>query len=194
MFYNHFRNAVAPMIRLFYGIRVEGLEHLPQTGGAVLCANHVTMADPLLLAGVIDRTLYFLAKKELFSVFGLGWLVRKLNAIPVDRGNRDVNAVKEAMRVLRNGEILVVFPEGTRNPHDDPRITAKAGAAMLAAKNGCPVLPVAIVGTPRLFGHAIIRFCPPILLDKEQYGKLDHQEYKQLSMNIMKTIREARDQ
>lgn len=125
--------------------RVEGRENVPQSGKLVICANHSGMADPIwvvmsLKMGHIPR---IMAKKESLSYPILGKILAGLRVIGVDRGMADVHAIKEALRALKEDQQLLIFPEGTRvRSREDSK--PKAGALLLAAKTGAPVLPVYI--------------------------------------------------
>ena len=123
--------------------RVIGRENVPKTGKLVICSNHSGMADPfwVILSLNIRHIPRIMAKKESLSYPVVGKILSKLNVIPVDRGIADVHAIKESLRALREDQQLLIFPEGTRirNRADS---NPKAGAVMLAAKSGAPILPV----------------------------------------------------
>jgi len=128
---------------IFYNIELQGYENIPENvDGYVLCANHSYWFDPLLIGTYYPDVLHFMAKKELFESHVLGFIVRKLNAFPVDRNGSDLKAIKTAVKILRQGKILGIFPEGTRNLSGVPK--AKAGVAIIAIKAKKNVLPVAI--------------------------------------------------
>jgi 1-acyl-sn-glycerol-3-phosphate acyltransferase len=137
------------LLRILFSVffwRVEGTENLPKEGGVLLVANHVSAIDPIFLALAVDRQVHFMAKKEIFVFKPLGWLVRKLGSFPVDRGNVDMVSFRQAMRLLKEGRVLGLFPEGTRSK-DGKLGKALPGASMFALKTQVPVVPAAIVGT-----------------------------------------------
>jgi 1-acyl-sn-glycerol-3-phosphate acyltransferase len=130
------------VFQVAYGFEVTGLEQVPAEGGCILAANHTSKLDPPLLYFIFPRLVHFMAKKELFRWFPLGWIITKLGAFPVDRGAADRGAIRRAQEILSGGGVVGVFPEGTtrgvglRPFHN--------GAALLALKTGSPVVPVAI--------------------------------------------------
>ena len=147
-FYRLMRRLVGPILRRYFRIRVTGLERLPRTGPVVLAINHRSMLDPILIGAVMPRPVCFMAKEELFRYPGLGRLLRWLGAFPVRRGEPDREAIQHALRRLREGQVVGIFPEGTRSV-DGRLLTLHGGTALLALKSGAPILPVAITGTER---------------------------------------------
>jgi 1-acyl-sn-glycerol-3-phosphate acyltransferase len=144
-----------------------GKEHLPE-GGFVLASNHVSNLDPFLLALPLwpDRYIRYMAKAELFNRW-LGWAMRAIGTFPVRRGEADADAMRTAFQLLREGEIIGMFPEGTRarkglRKKHIPK--AHAGTARIALTAGVPLVPAAIAGTDRLLsrGRISIAFGPPI--------------------------------
>lgn len=132
----------------FYAVsQVEtvGLENIPTQGGLVMASNHASFADIPYLALYTPRHPHFMAKIELFDHPVMGWFYRVAGAVPVDRNNVDRWAIQQARRVLDEGQILLMFPEGTRSKTGLQR--AKPGAAKLALDYQVPVVPVAISGT-----------------------------------------------
>jgi 1-acyl-sn-glycerol-3-phosphate acyltransferase len=160
-----------PLVRWLYRLRAEGVENLPQDGGYVLAANHVSNFDPWPLGIPIwpRRYLRFMAKSELFW-WPLGPLIRAGGAFEVRRGERDVEAIKKAVELVRQGHIVVMFPHGTRQrkglvKKHQPR--SHTGAARIAIDAGAPLVPAAIAGTDRLsrFGPLRVRYGKPLDLD-----------------------------
>jgi len=142
------RPGVRALARLYFGLRLEGTEHIPAVGPVVIAPNHQTYADPVLVTIPIRRRIYYMAWSQLFDVPGLSWAIRRLRAFPVQLESSDPRATREAVRLLRAGEALMIFPEGARSL--DGRVGRfKLGAFRLAASVGAPVLPVTIAG-----GHA----------------------------------------
>jgi 1-acyl-sn-glycerol-3-phosphate acyltransferase len=136
-------------------VRVSGLENVPRDGPLIVVANHLSNADPPLVAGwltpALGRQMHILAKQSLF-VPVVGWLLRRLGATPVRAGGSDIEAYRVAREVLDRGEVLCIFPEGTRS-HDGVLGEAKPGVAMLATRSGVPILPVGVSGTDRFLGR-----------------------------------------
>jgi 1-acyl-sn-glycerol-3-phosphate acyltransferase len=134
-----------PSTSLLFAARAVGTENVPLTGGLVVAANHRSYLDPPLLGTWFPRTIHFMAKKELFAIPVLGWLIARTHAFPVDRERADLGSIRRALHILQDGGVIGIFPEGTRNL--DGEAKARGGAVMLAATAGCPVVPVALVGT-----------------------------------------------
>ncbi|MGW5646500.1 lysophospholipid acyltransferase family protein [Saccharopolyspora sp. NPDC003752] len=134
------------IVRLPYRVRIHGAERIPRTGPVVLVANHSSMADGPLLFGMIPRNAVFLIKQEMFRG-PLGWFLRRIGQIGVRRGEPDRTPLLAAVRVLRAGGLVGVFPEGTRGEGDVAN--AQHGAAWLARASEAQVLPVACRGTRR---------------------------------------------
>jgi len=132
----------APIIRLLFPMRVVGLENLPE-GGALLCANHVSGWDPIIIAIALPKhsRLTVMAKDSLFRIPILGFILRKLGIFPVKRGGNDLTAMKTAMKVLNGGNRLLVFPEGTR-VEEQGEVEAKGGVTVMATRTGVPMIPV----------------------------------------------------
>ena len=151
-FYINLHFILRPIIKVIFPFSVTGVEHLPADKPVVLCLNHTNAVDPVVLAFALPRTypIRIMAKKQLFSIPGLNWLIRKLGAFPVDRGHNDINAVKSSIGALRDGYSLMIFPEGTRIK-DGRRIEPQSGAAMIAIRSGVDMVPVYLSANDRLF-------------------------------------------
>ena len=140
-----FRAAFVPLMRL----EVRGLENVPRRGALIIASNHLHNFDPEVVGAVLPRNVFFMAKKELFTVRVVGGFIRFFGAFPVDRGAADRAALRYAVHLVEDGEALLMFPEGTRS------LTGKiekvlAGAAFVAVRTGAPILPVAVTGTQTL--------------------------------------------
>lgn len=144
LFYNIARVILTPIICFLFNIKYVGVENLKENGGYILCSNHRSLWDPLLIAfGIKNRKLNFMAKKELFKFKPFAAIIRSLGAFPVSRGSGDIGAIKNAVDVVNSGKILLIFPEGTRSKTGKP-LRAKAGAVYIANETKSDIIPVAI--------------------------------------------------
>ncbi|MFE5938541.1 lysophospholipid acyltransferase family protein [Streptomyces sp. NPDC056470] len=144
---------LGPILRLLFRPRTEGLEHIPAEGAAIVAGNHLSFSDHFLMPAVLKRRITFLAKQEYFTGPGLkGRLTaaffRSAGQIPVDRSGKEAGqaAIREGLGVLSKGELLGIYPEGTRS-HDGRLYKGKVGVAIMAITAGVPVIPCAMVGT-----------------------------------------------
>jgi 1-acyl-sn-glycerol-3-phosphate acyltransferase len=152
---NRFYSFALPLLnvvfRLFFPLKIIGRENIPDSA-ALVCANHSSYADPVLLvlAFTSKHPLHFMAKEELFQKPFLRWLLPKIESFPVRRGAADLSAIKQAMKYLKSGEKVMMFPEGKR-VRGEVSAAAKSGAAMLAVRTKAPLLPVGLPAKRRLF-------------------------------------------
>ncbi len=156
MFYWLLKTVVlGPLLRLIFRPWVEGLEHVPSTGGAILASNHMSFSDSIFLPLVVERKVTFLAKADYFTGRGpkgrlTAAFFKLADQLPVDRagGRASEAALRTGLRVLRRGDLLGIYPEGTRSP--DARLyRGKTGVARMALEAGVPVLPVAMIDTDK---------------------------------------------
>ena len=127
-------------------VRVEGARHLPRSGPYLLVGNHVSWIDPPWLEFVIGRPIRYLAKRELFAVPILGWVLRQSGVLSLERDSPDRAALRTALAFLSNGEIVGIFPEGHRS-RTGKLLRARPGVSLIARRSGAPVIPVAFSGT-----------------------------------------------
>jgi 1-acyl-sn-glycerol-3-phosphate acyltransferase len=124
-----------------------GREHIPEHGPAIIASNHRSFFDPFILGTMARRPMYYVAKRELFEIHPvLSWLLSALGAFPVDRGHGDRDTIATARELLARGELVLIFPEGTRT-RPGPLGRPRRGVGRLALETGAPVIPVAIIGT-----------------------------------------------
>lgn len=140
---------------------VRGVDNLPAIGGMVLVANHVSYWDPVVVICAFQRKVHFMAKSELFRIPIVGYAVKVSGAFPVRRDRSDRSAIRTALRLLGEGKVVGVFPEGTRSRTGE-LLKPHAGAAMLALKAGVPMLPVAVSGTRGVFGKIRVLIGEPV--------------------------------
>lgn len=169
---------------VLFPVKVIGRENIPARGGVLLCGNHTSNLDPMTMGIFIERKVNYMAKAELFEVPVLGWLIRQLGAFPVKRGGVSKESIKTALNLLRSGQVMGIFPEGTRN--NDSGI-AKKGAATFALRSGAAVVPAAIIGHYKPFRRMNVVYGAPIDLSRFD-GSSDSAE--EVTNLIMARIRE----
>ncbi|MFE6197468.1 lysophospholipid acyltransferase family protein [Streptomyces sp. NPDC057838] len=180
---------LGPLLRLVFRPRIEGLEHVPAEGAAIIAGNHLSFSDHFLMPAILKRRITFLAKAEYFTGPGVkgrltAFFFRSAGQIPVDRSGKDAGqaAIREGLGVLSKGELLGIYPEGTRS-HDGRLYKGKVGVAVMALKAGVPVVPCAMIGTfeaqppgkviPNIH-PVMIRFGEP--LDFSRYAGMENEK------------------
>ncbi|MFI1188273.1 lysophospholipid acyltransferase family protein [Streptomyces californicus] len=190
MFYYILKYVVlGPVLRLLFRPRIEGLENIPEDGAAIVAGNHLSFSDHFLMPAILKRRITFLAKAEYFTGPGVkgrltAFFFRSAGQIPVDRSGKDAGqaAIREGLGVLGRGELLGIYPEGTRS-HDGRLYKGKVGVAVMAVTAGVPVIPCAMLGTfeiqppgqklPKI-KQVAIRFGEP--LDFSRYAGMENQK------------------
>lgn len=145
MFYTIVKNIVKIYMKLRYKITVRGLENVPLSGPIIIASTHISDLDPPLVAVTSKRQLAFFAKEELFKIPVLGFIISRLNAFPVSRGKSDRAALKKSVEVLEEGNMLLIFPEGTRSRSGELG-EFQEGASFIAMKANATIVPTAITG------------------------------------------------
>jgi 1-acyl-sn-glycerol-3-phosphate acyltransferase len=182
--------------RLFFRLRVIRRERMIQSGPVILAMNHQSYLDPLLAGITCDRAIYFLARRTLLDAPLLGWLLPKLNVIPVNQEGVDRSAIKAVIRILQAGNGALIFPEGSRTL-DGNLQPAEPGLGLVIAKTLAPVVPMRIFGAhealPR--GGGGLHFVPitivigePIFFNAADVGLPGKNLYQQLSQRVMDAI------
>lgn len=160
---------VRTFLKMFTGLKVSGLENVPETGAAVVACNHVSSWDPPVVGVAINRKLEFMAKKELFEKPFVAAVLRGLRAFPVDRERNDIGAIKEALRRLDARRVIGIFIQGTRSEGD---AAALDGAAYLAQRAGAVVVPAAIWREGRAFHVRFGKAITPTGTDRADMKRL----------------------
>jgi 1-acyl-sn-glycerol-3-phosphate acyltransferase len=187
MLYRIITGIIRPFIKLAYRIKIEGIENLPEDGPFIICANHYSTIDPVILAvSLLPYRIYSMAKAELFNNKFFGWFLRSVGVFPIKRGEPDIKSIKTALKLLKEGKIMGIFPEGTRNKTSE--IKAEPGVAMIAIRAQVKVLPVAIISSYKFFKPTVIKIGEPVTLEQYYEQKLRSDDYQNISMDIMKYI------
>lgn len=162
--------------KVIFPFKAEGKENIPAEGGFVMCINHISLIDPVIVLLTCPRHVRFVAKAELFKNKLFGELMKTCGAFPINRGQNDTDAISVAESIVKGGEPLGIFVEGTRtkSPTGEPG-RPKSGAALIASETGAMVMPVAVVykcGRPRPFRRCTVRYGQPFeLRADEQEGQ-----------------------
>lgn len=177
-----------------YRLHVEGREHIPSEGAVIIAPNHKSYFDPPLVGVAIKkRVVHYMAKEELFRNQLFGWILRQFGTFPVKRGSVDRTAVRQAVKELKNGNALGIFPEGTRIKRSGLG-RFHSGMASLALMTGTPVIPVAILGSadmPHKKGPLAVLIGMPIQVQKQKAGS---EEVEALNEAVKKEIQKLTDE
>lgn len=192
---------LTPILRIAYRVRVEGREHLPQSGAVILAANHRSFLDSIFIPMVVSRRVTFVAKAEYFDDPKTAWFFRAVGQIPIRRegGSASEGALAAATDVLNGGGVFGIYPEGTRT-RDGLLHKGKTGVARLALGVGAPIVPVGLIGTddcqptdaklPRLFRKVTIRFGAPLAMERYAGREHDRLVLRQITDELMFEIGE----
>jgi len=191
---------IGHVLTMIYCRRYEvvGRQHVPKTGGLIVASNHLNNADPPMIARAVGRPVVFMAKKEMLAIPVVGTLFRWWGTFPVRRGEADIAALRVAQEVVRGGDALMMFPEGTRS-RTGGLGKGHPGTALIALRTGAPVLPVAITGTegirwpsffvkPRSVRHIRVVIGEPFRL--ERTGRVDTEAVTRATEQIMRRVAE----
>lgn len=151
------RSVLAVAMKVVYHPEVIGKENIPKEGPFILAGNHKSLLDIPLVATASKKEIRFIAKEELFQNKVSSYILKILGAIPIKRNTADMTAIRNSIKLLKNNEILGIFPEGTRNKKNTVQ-EFKAGAAMLAVKGNCPIIPFGISGEYKIGKKIMIQF------------------------------------
>lgn len=178
--------------KIMFKVTVIGKENVPKSGNGVLCCNHISNYDPITMAVFIDRLPRYIAKKELFKNKILGALLRNVQAFPLDRDAvMDMKAFKTAVNVLKSGELLGIFAEGTRVKEGEAK-AAKAGVAMFALKGNAPIIPVAISGSYKFRTEVTVQYGEPIFLDEYKERRVTTDLMGEITDRVMAKVNEMK--
>lgn len=184
MLYGVARGLIRGIFKVLY--RYEGvyLENVPNHGPTIICCNHKSNFDPLLLGIPLQRRIHYMAKAELFKVPVLGWIIRQLGAFPIKRGGVSKESLKLAVQLLKDEHMLGIFPEGSRSNEGG---MGKKGAALLALKSGSAVVPAAVIGNYKLFRKMRVVYGRPI--DLSEFADRGSEGLELATERIMQEIR-----
>lgn len=175
--------------KIFFPLTVDGEENIPSSGGFILASNHQSNLDPFVIRLAAGRHLDFIAKDSLFKNRLLGFILSQWGAFPLRRESRDIGAVKEALKRLRQGHGLVIFPEGTRIKKDLRKFLP--GVALLSVKGQVPVIPTFVKGTIHVHapGSRWLRRHPVTVYFGKAVEHFSQESYQETTSRIMQAIR-----
>ncbi|MCC3358304.1 lysophospholipid acyltransferase family protein [Bacillus sp. REN16] len=180
------RGLIGAIIKPLYRIEVLGRENIPKEGGVLICSNHIDNLDPPVVGVTSPRPIHFMAKAELFKVPVLGWILPNVNAFPVKRGVSDRDSLRTALKILKEGKVLGIFPEGTRSK-DGQLGKGLSGVGFFALRTDCVVVPCAIIGPYKAFGKLRVVYGKPVPMETFRNEKASADV---VTEKIMDSIRE----
>ena len=194
-FYTFGRGLLMPFYKLLFWYKINGRENVPDDGAYIVCSNHLSNNDPVLLGIAMKRQIFYMAKAELFKNPIAGWVIRHLGAFPVNRGAGDGKAINEAENIVKDGKLLGIFIEGTRSKTGE-FLRPKSGASIIAHQMNVPVIPVCI--TPKNkkikpFQQVKISIGKPMTPQKLGLENGTPEEYRNSSRKIMAEIKKLRE-
>ena len=186
-FYTFARGVVKIILSIIYRIEIIGKENIPKDGGVMICSNHINNLDPPMVGITTPRPVMFMAKEELFQIPILGKIVKLCNAFPVKRGKADREALRVAIKSLKEGKVLGIFPEGTRSKSGELG-KGLSGVGFFALRSDAAVVPCAIIGPYKLFGRVKIVYGKPIDFKESREQKISAEEATMLIMEHIQEI------
>lgn len=180
------------MSLLVYRIKVNGQENIPEEGAALVCPNHVHGLDSVIVVVHAKRKINVIAKEELFNNKILKWLGDVFGAYPIKQNSADLAAIKTSLKILKNKELLLIFPEGTRKGLEKGE-PVKNGATTIAIKAGVPIIPVGIKGNFKVFSKLVVNIGKPMYFDEYKDKISDKELITKLTNDLMNEIVRLRD-
>jgi 1-acyl-sn-glycerol-3-phosphate acyltransferase len=175
--------------KLIYKVEIKNKELIPETGPVLVCAAHHSILDMFFLGYKLNRWINWMAKEELFKNPVLSYVLKKLGAFPVKRGKGDVGSIKTAYKLLEQGEVVGIFPQGTRTKTlESQKARIKPGAAMLAVNTGVKILPAAVKGSLKPFSRIKVIFGEPFRIEGDKDKKYTSEELRSISRDIMSRV------
>ncbi|KON87216.1 acyl-phosphate glycerol 3-phosphate acyltransferase [Sporosarcina globispora] len=185
--YSIAKAVVYGVLKPIYRFEVIGKENFPAEGGVLLCSNHIDNLDPPVVGINAPRPVYFMAKEELFSVPVLGKIVPHLNAFPVKRGMSDREALRKGLGILKEGNVLGLFPEGTRSKTGQLG-KGLAGAGFFALRSEAHIVPCAIIGPYKAFSKLKVVYGKPIDMKELRERKASAEETTEFIMSEIRKL------
>ncbi|MFZ7945074.1 MULTISPECIES: lysophospholipid acyltransferase family protein [Bacillaceae] len=189
-FYDFAKSVVFTIFKPWYRVEAIGVENIPKEGGVLLCSNHIHNLDPIIVGIMAPRPVHYMAKEEIFRVPVLGGIVRKCNAFPVKRGFSDREALRTGLKILKDGHVFGLFPEGTRSKTGELG-KGLSGAGFFALRSDAQVVPCAVIGPYKSLKKLKMVYGKPIDMDEMRKTKASAEQVTELIMSeIHKLIKE----
>ena len=178
-----------------------GVNHIPTEGGVLIVSNHISLLDPVIVGSAANREIHFMARSNVFGIPGLGALISTFNAYPVNRGKPDLGALRKTVSLLKDGNVVLMFPEGTRS-FDGNLGKAHDGACFIAHRANVPTIPVFHTGAEKLLPRGrrrlrrtklTVRFGEPIDFSGITETDVKREMYQQMGIRMMDAIANLRD-
>lgn len=186
------RGLAAFIYAVIFQARASGLENYPADRNCIIIGNHISAWDPITVARYYRLSeVHFLSKESLYRNRALRWLLTRLHGIPVHRGETDMGAMRRAMQVVRDGHVLGIFPQGTRQVQGAVK-SIETGVAVIALKTDVPLIPVRISGKYRPFGELHLQVGPAIAVDDLRAGRADTQALEAVKARILDALEALR--
>jgi len=194
MLYNFIKKVFWFILLFLIRIEIKNSDRIPSTGPLVLASNHVSLWDPIILGVFLPRKLHFMAKEELFKIFLVGSIVRKLGTFPVKRGKADRNAIRESIKVLKSEKVLCIFPEGTRSKNGQ-LLDFLPGVTMIAQKGKAPLIPIGLKGTDNIFKKGFrtkieLNIGEPLYIENMYEGKITSEQLDKITIVLQNKVKD----
>ena len=193
----HFIHVIArPLFKALFKFQIFGVENVPSTGGVLIMSNHASYVDPVFVGTAVKRNLHYMARSTLFKPNLIKWFLLRVNAFPVHLGSPDRKAISQALRLLGSGNLLLIFPEGTRTV-DGTLGKAQPGIGFIAHKANVPVMPAFLSGTREVMprkakmiksGKIKVYFGKPLDMEKYRKRKGSREIYTEIGEEVMARI------
>lgn len=189
MFYQMAKTISTAVLATVRRWEVRGRVDLPAGTGAIVVANHVSYWDPVAISCAMDRNISFMAKADLFKIPLLGTFLTAVGTFPVSRDGHDREAIRHSLSLLRSGQLVGIFPEGTRSKTGQ-LMEFHTGPVFIALKAGVPVIPVGLVGTPGVVGKLIVIIGKPLTFPNYYGRKVTRSEMESLSSMLAAEVKQ----
>ncbi|RUQ29289.1 1-acyl-sn-glycerol-3-phosphate acyltransferase [Peribacillus cavernae] len=186
-FYTFGKNVVKLVLSPIYRVRTIGKENFPKEGGVLICSNHINNLDPPIVGITCPRDIHFMAKEELFHAPVLKEILPRVNVFPVKRGMSDREALRKGLSLLKEGEVLGLFPEGTRSKSGELG-EGLGGAGFFALRSNAQVVPCAIIGPYKAFGQLRVVYGKPIDFTEHRENKISADEATKIIMEEIRVL------